>query len=185
MIKNAPGLKRRPVCSTRCRTEMRRLDAPPPKPSVPFDRASHARAQRSPIRAALEDGDHSALLAAILADCTEGPAGCWQWTRVMKDGYPIVIIDGRQHYVHRLALEAATQRSLGSQPAHHICANTACVNPAHLQPVTHRENMAEMMARRYMERRIIELEDALRALAPGHPILKHLSIPRGGSQASA
>ena len=103
----------------------------------------------------------------------------------MKDGYPIVIIDGRQHYVHRLALEAATQRSLGSQPAHHICANTACVNPAHLQPVTHRENMAEMMARRYMERRIIELEDALRALAPGHPILKHLSIPRGGSQASA
>ncbi len=182
VVKNAPGIKRRSVCSDRCRAELRR-DASPPKPSVPFDRVAHARAQRSAIRAALEDGDDAALLKAILTDCVETPDGCWQWLRVMKDGYPIVLIAGRQHFVHRLALEAATQRQLGSQPAHHICANTACVNPAHLQPVTHRENADEMMARRYMERRIVELEDALQALAPDHPILKHVSIPRGSDRA--
>lgn len=109
VIKNAPGLKRRPVCSTRCRTEMRRLDAPPPKPSVPFDRASHARAQRSPIRAALEDGDHSALLAAILADCTEGPAGCWQWTRGDEGWIP--------HRHHRWTTALCTSPGTGSSDA--------------------------------------------------------------------
>lgn len=36
--------------------------------------------------------------------------------------------------------------------------------------------------RRSVERRIVELEDALQALAPDHPILKHVSIPRGSGQ---
>lgn len=80
VVKNAPGIKRRSVCSDRCRAELRR-DASPPKPSVPFDRVAHARAQRSAIRAALEDGDDAALLKAILTDCVETPDGCWQWLR--------------------------------------------------------------------------------------------------------
>ena len=80
-------------------------------------------------------------------------------------------------YVHRLSLEAHLAASLGSQPAHHKCANTTCVNPEHLQPVTHRENVAEMLARRYMEQRIRALESALHDVAPDHPMLSEVSIP--------
>jgi heme oxygenase len=66
--------------------------------------------------------------------------------------------------------------SLGSQAAHHACANTTCVNPDHLQPVTHRENIAEMMARKAYVARIRELEAALTEIQPSHPLLSVIAV---------
>ena len=78
--------------------------------------------------------------------------------------------------MHRAVLEAKEGAILGSQAAHHKCANSHCVNPDHLQPVTHRENAAEMMARKSLTARIRELEVALGEVAPGHELLKVIPV---------
>ena len=78
--------------------------------------------------------------------------------------------------MHRLSLEAKYGAPLGSQAAHHVCANTRCVNPEHLQPVTHRDNTAEMMARRAYVDRIAELEEVIKELAPDHEVLNRVPI---------
>jgi hypothetical protein len=57
-----------------------------------------------------------------------------------------------------------------------MCANSACVNPDHLQPVTHRENVAEMMARQSLLARIRELEARLAEVAPGDPLLDVIDV---------
>lgn len=133
---------------------------------------------RSPLRKAVEEGAHAQVIEAIkLKTKRDAKSGCWIWLGRGNDGYPSVNIGKRTVAVHRLSLEAKLGMTLGDQPAHHICASSMCVNPDHLQPVTHRENAAEMLARTYMERRIIALEVALRALQPDHSLLAEVGLP--------
>ena len=53
-----------------------------------------------------------------------------------------------------------------------------CVNPQHLQPVTNAANAAEMAARQGYVARIAELEAALAALDPRHPLLNRIATAR-------
>jgi hypothetical protein len=50
------------------------------------------------------------------------------------------------------------------------------VNPDHLQPVTHRENVAEMLTRKSYLNRIEELEARLRELSPNDALLDVISF---------
>lgn len=141
----------------------------PPKPPK--------RDLRSPLRRALEDGDHAGVIAAIRECCDVRPSGCWEWQRQLdRRGYPTVVIAATSYFVHRLALEARLRQPLGKQPAHHTCANSFCTNPEHLQPVTAAANVAEMLTRRYMQTRIKDLEAALAAVQPGHPLLAEVGV---------
>jgi hypothetical protein len=136
----------------------------------------------SALRRALENRDYEATLAALkprvtLKQLPGIPTPCWIWngrkSSSRKDGspYPIAKWGRKSVPVHRLVLEAKHGKSLGPQAAHHACANTVCVNPDHLQPVTHRENMAEMLARNSYLAINQELRDALAEFAPDHPLL--------------
>lgn len=137
----------------------------------------HAKPKRSALRVAIEDGDHDAVIDQVRLRSTTTPNGCWEWNGQLVDGYPYWRLGKSGRYqVHRLVLEAKHRAPLGSQAAHHMCANSKCVNPDHLQPVTHRENLAEMLARKSYLARICELEDALRAIAPNHPLLRHIEV---------
>lgn len=127
--------------------------------------------KRGPLRRAIESNDFDGVIAAIRARCTITPSGCWLWNGALKDGYPALSIQGRWFAVHRIALQAKHRRPLGSQPAHHTCGVTRCTAPEHLVPVTHAENAAEMLARHAYANRIAELEAALAALDPTHPLL--------------
>lgn len=143
--------------------------------------AEWAERLRSPLAVAVRDGEHAEVIRIIKQDVLVTEAGCWEWQRRIRDGYPQIRLtfNGRQFnaQVHRLSLEAKHGKPLGQQPAHHICANTCCVNPDHLQPVTHRENVAEMMQRNYFIARIHELEAALTVAAPSHHLLMQIGIP--------
>jgi hypothetical protein len=131
--------------------------------------------QRSPLRRAIECGDHDEIISLILEDC-EPVGDCLLWKRKNKDGYPHLRVGKREFLVHRLVLEAKHRAPLGSQHAHHICATPLCVNPDHLQPVTHRDNIAEMLARQSYLARIAELEAALIELDPNHPLLAVVAV---------
>ena len=139
-------------------------------------RGEAARARRSDLRKAYEANDYKGMLEAIEKRAKVAETGCWEWKQLDSTGYPRMIIEDKHIAVHRLSLEAKHEAPLGSQAAHHICANTRCVNPEHLQPVTHRDNTAEMMARRAYVDRIAELEEAIKKLAPDHEVLNRVPI---------
>ena len=132
--------------------------------------------KRSPLRKAYESNDYKGILKAIEKRVGIAKSGCWEWKQLDSTGYPRVRIGDRDIAVHRLSLEAKHEAPLGSQAAHHICANTKCVNPEHLQPVTHRDNVAEMLARHSYLNRIAELEEAIKELAPNHEVLDRVPI---------
>jgi len=125
-------------------------------------------AKRHPLRNALDNGDLPTILrvAQESSDITEDD--CWLW-RFAKNsaGYPMLGQGGSGGLVHRRMVETFLGRAIGREPVHHKCANSACINPDHLQLTTQRENMAEMFARNFYIARIAELELALlRASSP-------------------
>ena len=162
-------------CSEEFQTRDRRVKycSPMCKEEAATDRRLKTLA---PIRRAYETGDHAGVIEALREGSTHTPEGCWEW-RTIRDGYPVVRLskNGRS-LAHRVSIEAAYGKPLGSQHAHHICANTKCVNPEHLQPVTARDNTAEMLARTSYLNRIEELERALEELAPGHELLNRIPL---------
>lgn len=89
---------------------------------------------------------------ASLFDNTETVGDCWLWRGPLRaTGYGVVYLDGKHRSVHAAALHLADPEMFSFQrgfEVDHICNNRACINPAHLRVVTHRENMRAGVIRR-------------------------------------
>jgi hypothetical protein len=68
---------------------------------------------------------------------------CWLWTAAKNDqGYGhIKVSDGEWAYAHRLAYELLVGPIPEGLELDHLCRVRNCLNPAHLEPVTGRENV--------------------------------------------
>ena len=67
--------------------------------------------------------------------------GCWQWSgRRSTTEYGVFVLDGRNFRAHRVAYELRVGPIPEGLQLDHLCRNRSCVNPAHLEPVTNREN---------------------------------------------
>lgn len=66
---------------------------------------------------------------------------CWDW-QACRDprGYGRIRMDGVPALAHRVAYELLVGKVPAGLELDHLCRNPACVNPAHLEPVTHQEN---------------------------------------------
>jgi hypothetical protein len=127
------------------------------------------------LNRAIAEHDYATVIAQAEQRVNKTDDGCWVWYSIDRHGYP------KQNGLpmHRVMLEAKHQAPLGGQASHHICANTACVNPDHLQPVTHKDNTAEMLSRRAYTSRIEELERVIATeLASNHPILHRVPLAK-------
>jgi hypothetical protein len=70
------------------------------------------------------------------------PHGCHEWTGArIPDGYGHTSVNGRAVLAHRLYYEAAKGHIADGLEIDHLCRNRSCVNPDHLEPVSHRENV--------------------------------------------
>lgn len=144
---------------------------PKPEPRRPKPKPKPRGDLRSKIRRGIEDGLPDLVLEGVLDESKITEGGCWEWQGMIKGGYAVRQIAKKYTFIHRISLEAKMGAPLGGIAAHHICANSRCVNPDHLIPVTHRENTIEMLARNSLEARIFELEAALLAVDPMNPAL--------------
>lgn len=69
------------------------------------------------------------------------PSACWPWTGHLTGGYGRIRLPGGGGApTHRVAYELLVGPIPEGLVLDHVCRNTVCCNPAHLEPVTVREN---------------------------------------------
>lgn len=74
---------------------------------------------------------------------------CWLWTAsIDTGGYGSVQHGGRVVPAHRAVYEVLVGAIPEGKHLDHLCRVTACVNPAHLEPVTRSQNMRRGRTRR-------------------------------------
>lgn len=71
--------------------------------------------------------------------------GCWEWTGVINSGYGKLQICRKRLLAHRFSLELFLKREIPKElEVRHMCHNSICINPLHLEEGTHRDNMKDM-----------------------------------------
>lgn len=76
--------------------------------------------------------------------------GCWCWTGAVfskvNGKYAQIRMTSNEkksclRYAHRVSYEHFVGPVPEGKELDHLCRNTLCINPQHLEPVTHKENM--------------------------------------------
>jgi len=91
------------------------------------------------------------LVERIMEKVSFQSSGCWMWTGAKSGGdgserykYGYINIDGSVKRVHRVLYEITTGECLDGLALLHRCDTPLCINPAHLTPGTHQDNMDDM-----------------------------------------
>jgi len=77
----------------------------------------------------------------------DAPGGCWRWTAGSKNQrygmfYEVATRAGaKQVLAHRFSYEVFVGPIPEGTEIDHLCRNTKCINPEHLEAVSHRENV--------------------------------------------
>src|SRR3990167_6536977 len=71
----------------------------------------------------------------------EPNSGCWLWDGTTRaNGYGCLRMNGKQQAAHRLSYELYLGPIQDGLVLDHLCRIRCCVNPAHLEPVSQKEN---------------------------------------------
>jgi CxxC motif-containing protein len=85
---------------------------------------------------------HQSSIGRLLAHVEKRDDGCWQWSGCINPGgYGVFGIYGRNTAAHRISYEMFTGPIPDGLTIDHLCRNTGCVNPDHLEAVTMTENI--------------------------------------------
>lgn len=99
---------------------------------------------------------------------------CWLWTGTPSGSYGRIRVNGVRVQAHRFAYtEIAGRHIPDGLHLDHLCRNRLCVNPDHLEPVTHRENCLRGVSPAAQQARQTECSQ-------GHPLAgDNLHVRRG------
>lgn len=77
-----------------------------------------------------------------LAECRRGPDECWLWPVPGNDfGHGATFYNGKTEYAHRAVYDYLVGPIPEGLTLDHLCRVPGCVNPAHLEPCTLRDNI--------------------------------------------
>jgi hypothetical protein len=86
-----------------------------------------------------------------LADRTGGSEACWPFFGAKsRGGYGSIRLDGKHWVASRLAYAVSNGPIPTGAMIRHRCDNSSCVNPAHLEAGTHKDNMRDASERKRM-----------------------------------
>jgi hypothetical protein len=93
--------------------------------------------------APMQDADYAPrIVARFWMKVRHRENGCWEWTASKRNGYgQFGVREGHIPPAHRYAYEYLVGPIPEGMVIDHLCRNPACVNPAHLEPVTSVENV--------------------------------------------
>ena len=92
-------------------------------------------ANRTKQRPPLDGTDYTRSQQGFATDC-------WIWSGTLNNkGYGRVAIAGKGQYAHRAMYEQEVGPIPDGYEIDHLCRVRACINPAHLEAVTHSENL--------------------------------------------
>lgn len=78
----------------------------------------------------------------LLSRIRKTETGCWEWTgAISSKGYGTLGFQTRDLYAHRASYELFVGPIPDGLEMDHLCRNRRCINPEHLEAVTHLENM--------------------------------------------
>ena len=81
-------------------------------------------------------------------------SGCWLWGKSLTElGYGRIAVNGKAMKAHRVSFQALIGEIPEGKELDHLCRVRSCVNPDHLEPVTHRENVLRGAAPSYRKNR--------------------------------
>ena len=114
------------------------------------------------------------LLERFLSKIEVSESGCWEWQAQLIRGYGCCWDGARQTKAHRFSYEFFNNTIIPQElEIDHLCRNLRCVNPDHLEAVTHRTNLLRGDTLAARESRVI-------CCPIGHPYdLKNTSIRNG------
>jgi hypothetical protein len=77
----------------------------------------------------------------------DAESGCWVWTGAFSNKrnkwlYGLILVEKKLRMAHRVMYEMKVGKIPEGLQLDHLCRNTKCINPAHLEPVTAKENIA-------------------------------------------
>ena len=76
-----------------------------------------------------------------ILDKVQKSENCWEWTGTRNpNGYGTLSFRGRSYQAHRALFTSVKGKIPEGLVLDHLCRNRGCVNPEHLEIVTHKEN---------------------------------------------
>lgn len=92
----------------------------------------------------MKESDFGRILSKInfYSDISYNGTRCWEWKdRPDSHGYGQIRIGNKMRLVYQITYRLVKGPLPEGEEIDHLCRNTLCVNPDHLQSVTHRENV--------------------------------------------
>lgn len=88
-------------------------------------------------------------LLRLMKNCKRSNSGCWEMqTNIDRCGYGRFKIGGRQLGAHKIAyILLIGDYDQSNLELMHSCDNPRCINPDHLKPATHKENMHDAISK--------------------------------------
>lgn len=87
-------------------------------------------------------GENQSPFTGAVMYSIDTKTGCWNWEKsIGANGYGVKHIGRTSITAHRYVYQQHVGQIPDGMELDHLCRNRRCVNPQHLEPVTHIENM--------------------------------------------